>query len=228
VDLERLPRQGALDEAGDDHPVRAALARADGVEEADDHAVEPALLVVGEREELVHRLGVGVGPSGAPSWAPAARRRGPADAAGVLRERRLVPVVAVHLRGRGDEDALPEAVRVLQHHLRPAHVREQGAHGLLDDEADADRRGQVRDDVALVDQLTDDRGREDGVDDEVEVPALPQVGDVVQRAGRRSSRAYTSQPVARSASQRCEPMKPAPPVTRALGRVECGSTIRGC
>ena len=54
----------------------------DRVEEADDHAVEAALLVVGEREELVHRLRVGVGP------APCGRR--PVDAAGVLLERQLL------------------------------------------------------------------------------------------------------------------------------------------
>ena len=47
VHLERPP-QPPLDEAGDDHPVPAASARPDGVEEARDHTVEAALLVEAE------------------------------------------------------------------------------------------------------------------------------------------------------------------------------------
>jgi len=53
VHLERLTRERSLDEARDDHPVLAALTRADGIEEADDDTVQPLLLVVGERQELV-------------------------------------------------------------------------------------------------------------------------------------------------------------------------------
>jgi hypothetical protein len=75
-------------------------------------------------------------------------------------------------------------VDVLEDDLGAAHVRKQRLHGLLDDEADADGGGEVVDDVALVDELVDDGRREDGVDDEVEVPALAQVRDVVERAGR--------------------------------------------
>ena len=63
-------------------------------------------------------------------------------------------------------------------------------HRLLDDQADADGGGQVVDDVALVDELADDRRREHGLDDEVEVRrdrgrcatfASRPGGDVVQR-----------------------------------------------
>jgi hypothetical protein len=42
----------------------------------------------------------------------------------------------------------------------------------------------VIDDVALVDELVDDRAREDGVDHEVEVAAVHEVLDVPSRAGR--------------------------------------------
>ena len=56
-------------------------------------------------------------------------------------------------------------------------------HGLLDDQPDADGGRQVVDDVALVDELADDRRREDGVDDEVEVGSVAQVLDVAMRAG---------------------------------------------
>src|SRR5207302_9466764 len=67
VDLERTACERGLDESRDDHAVLAALTRTDRVEEPDDDAVEPTLLVICEREELVQRLRLGV--------RPAARRR---------------------------------------------------------------------------------------------------------------------------------------------------------
>ncbi len=95
---------------------------------------------------------------------------------------RLAPV-AVHLRRRRDEHALAEAVAVLEHVLRPLDVRDERVHRLLDDQADADRRGEVVDDVAAVDELVDDGRLENGVDDEVEVAAVAQMRDVALGAG---------------------------------------------
>ena len=160
VDLERLAGERAADEPRDDHAVLAALAGADRVEEPRDDDIEPGLLVMREREELVHGLRVGV--------RPAALRRRPVDAAVVLGERPLLAVVAVDLGGRGDEDALAEGVRVLEHDLGAAEVGDERPHGLLDDEPHADRGGEVVDDVAAVDELVHDRRREHRVDDEVE------------------------------------------------------------
>ena len=176
VDLDRLAGERALDERRDHHPVLAALARPDGVEQPHDDAVEIVLGVVREREELVHRLRVGV--------RPALLRRRPVDAPVGLLERPLLAVVAVHLRRRGDEDALAEAVAVLEHDLGAAQVRHERLHRLLDDEPHADRRCEVVDDVALVDELVDDRPVQDGVDDEVELVAVAEVLDVVERSGR--------------------------------------------
>ena len=177
VDLERTPGERGLHEARHDHPVLAALARPDGVEEPDDHAVEPALLVVGEREELVHRLRVRVGP--------APLRRRPVDAARVLHEGHVVARVAVDLRGRRDEHPLAEAVAELEHGLGALDVRDQRVDGLLDDQPHADRGREVVDDVALVDELVDDRRREHRVDDEVEVRPLAQRRHVRDRARRQ-------------------------------------------
>jgi len=56
VNFERVPRERAPDEAWDDHPVLPLLSRADGVEEAGNHAIEVALLMETQREELVHGL----------------------------------------------------------------------------------------------------------------------------------------------------------------------------
>ena len=187
VDLERLAGERALDEARDHHPVLAALPRADRVEEARDHAVEPALLVVAEREELVHRLRVGV--------QPALLGRRPVDAPVVLAQRLLGAVVAVDLRARRDQHALAEAAAAVEHGLRALHVRDHRVDGLLDDQAHADGGRQVVDDVALVDELVDDRRREHRVDDEVVVGPVAQVLDVLAASPvETSSSAYTSQP----------------------------------
>ena len=177
VDLERRAGQRVLHEARDDHPVLAALARADGVEQPHDHAVEPALLVVREREELVDRLRVRV--------PPALFGRRPVDAASVLLERLLLAMIAVDLRRRRDEHTPAEAVAVLEHGLGPLDVRDECAHGLLDDQPDAHRCREVEHDVAPVHELADDGLVQHRVDDEVIVAPIAKVGDVALRAGRQ-------------------------------------------
>ena len=79
---------------------------------------------------------------------------------------------------------MPEAVAVLEHGLGALDVRHERAHGLLDDQPDAHRGGQVVHDVALVHELADDRVVQDRVDDEVVVRSVAQVRDVALRAGR--------------------------------------------
>ena len=158
--LEGLVCECRRHEPRDDHPVLAALARADGVEQPDDDAVEVALPVVCECEMLVHRLRVGI--------EPATGRRRAVDPPVVLVERPLLTVIAVDLGARRDQDALAEAARVIEHGLGALDVRHHGPDRVLDDEPHADRRREVIDDVALVDQLVDDGGGEDRVDDEVE------------------------------------------------------------
>src|SRR5581483_8943691 len=176
VDLERAAGKRGCHEARDDHPVLAALPRADRVEEPHDDAVETALLVIREREELVHRLRLGV--------RPAARGRRPVHARAPFRERLRLAPVAVHLRGGGDEDALAEAVAVIEHVLGALDVRHERVHRLLDDEADADRSGEVVHDVAAVNELVHDGRLHDRFDHEVEAGALAQMGHVPLRAGR--------------------------------------------
>ena len=55
--------------------------------------------------------------------------------------------------------------------------------GSLDDELDADRGGQVHDDVALVHELVDDELVEHRAVDEAEVGVVAQVVEVAQAAG---------------------------------------------
>src|SRR5262249_24182995 len=109
----------------------------------------PALLVVGEREELVEGLRLRIRP-------PACRRR-PIETAALLVERLGLAAVAVDLRSRGDEHALPKAGAVLEHVLRPLDVRHERVHRLLDDQAYADCGREMEDDVATMHELVDDR-----------------------------------------------------------------------
>ncbi len=81
------------------------------------------------------------------------------------------------------------------------------------------------DDVALVHELVDDR--------RVRAPSRRRGGSrgrsrrcstFASDPVERSSSAQTSQPSSRSSSERCEPMKPAPPVTRAFAPLTRGRT----
>ena len=137
-------------------------------------AVEASLLVEAERQELVHRLRVGV--------QPAALGDGAVDTPVVLLQRPLLAVVSVDLRARRDQHALVELVAVLEHRRRALQVRDHRVHGLLDDQAHADGGRQVVDDVALVDELADDRRGEHRVDDEVKAGPVAQRLDVAMRA----------------------------------------------
>ena len=109
---------------------------------------------------------------------------GSVDAPVVLRQRAFLAVVAVDLGARRDEHALVELVAVLEHRLGSAHVRDHRVHRLLDDQPHADRGGEVVDDVALVDELADDRRRQHRVDDEVEARPVAQLLDVAMSSCR--------------------------------------------
>ena len=104
-----------------------------------------------ERQELVHRFRVRV--------EPAALGHRPVHAAILLRQGPLLAVVAVDLRAGRDQHALVELVAVLEDDLGPLNVRDQRVHRLLDDQPHADCRGEVVDDVALVDELAHDGRR---------------------------------------------------------------------
>ena len=65
-------------------------------------------------------------------------------------------------------DQLLLLVRVLQHHLGAVHVGLDRVHRLLDDQLDADGGGEMKDDVAAVDQLGQQRFVRHRVDDVLE------------------------------------------------------------
>src|SRR6266511_4791430 len=125
MDFERLPAECRADEARNHHSVVANLPRPDGVEEADDNGVEAAFEVVRERQMLVHRLRVRVQPAlfGCRTVDPAVP----------FRKRTLLAMIAVDLRARGDQDALAEATRVIEHVLGSLNVGDHRPNGLLDD-----------------------------------------------------------------------------------------------
>ena len=170
MDLQRLAGERPLHESRDDVPVPAVLPGPDRVEEARDHAVQSSLVAQRERQELVERLRVGVGP--------ALRGRRPIDPLRVLLEQDVRRMVAVHLGAGRDQHWFLEARAVLEHVLGALNVRQQRPAGLLDDQADADGRGQVVHDVAPVHELADDRLREHRVDHEVEAFPVAEPRDV--------------------------------------------------
>ena len=152
---DRLVGQRLAYERGQDHPVAAGLARPDRVEQAPHHDRQLALAVVGDRQELVERLGARIRPA-------AARGRTHHDVA-VLDEGKLRRL-AVDLAGRSDEHRLVLLVRLREHDLGAVNVGLERADGTVDDQLHADGGGEVEDVVGVVDKLSDDAVVVAGVD----------------------------------------------------------------
>ena len=74
---------------------------------------------------------------------------------------------------------------MLEHDFGAVHVGFDRVDRLLDDQLDADRRGEVKDDVAAIDELGEQRLVVDRVDEVLEPGASLQVRDVVDRSGRQ-------------------------------------------
>ena len=160
-------------------PYWPGLPRSDGVEEADDDDRQLALFPVRERQELVDRLAARVGP--------AMLRRRAHHEIGILAERHVL-ALAVHLGRRRDDDQLLLLVRVLQHDFGAVHVGLDRVDRLLDDQLHADRGGEMKDDVAAIDELGQQRLVVDRVDEVLEAGAPLEVRDVLHRARSRGCR----------------------------------------
>ena len=106
----------------------------------------------------------------------------PSTRLGAFAERH-VGALAVDLGRRRDEDQLLLLVRVLQHDLGAMHVGFDRVHRLLDDQLHADGRGQMKDDVAAVDHLGEQRFVGHRVDRVREARCLFEMADVVDGTG---------------------------------------------
>ena len=147
VDGEVLVGERLADEARHDHSVDARLPRADRVEEAGDDGVGVALTVVAEGDRLSESLRGRVGPAG---------DRGRAqDPVGVLGEA-IGVVLAVDLRGRGEEQPAIEPVGRLRDQLRCTDAAAQCFDRTFDDQLHADRGGEVKAGVGLLHALVDE------------------------------------------------------------------------
>ena len=134
------------------------------------------LVVVGERQPFVERLGTGVGPP---------RPGGGPEAEVVVLVEGKLRALAVDLGRRGDQHELPLAGRRIEHDLGRADVGLDGVDRLLHDQAHADRRRQMDRRVAAVDELDDQRLVERRTDAVGEPWRPDQVLDVRHAAGRQ-------------------------------------------
>ena len=195
-------------------PSSRAHARAVGVEDAHDADVEAVVAVVGHRHRLGEPLGLVVD----------AARTDRVDVAPVGLGLRVDLRVAVDLAGRGQEEAgvlgLGQAERVvraeaadlqrLDRHLEV--VLRRGRAG----EVQHARRPRPATQQVVADVVLDERE-----------PGCPKRCSMLSSEPvMRLSRQTTSSPRSSSASQRCEPRNPAPPVTtmRAISCARCPGT----
>ncbi|GAA4527150.1 hypothetical protein GCM10023096_61860 [Nonomuraea ferruginea] len=172
VDGDRLVRHRLADQPGHHHAVGRALPGAHGVEEAHDDRVQPALPVIGVDQALVHGLRQAVGPAG---------DLGPAQHVVRVLPQRHLPALAVDLARAGQQDLLAKGVGRLHDHLRAAHVGDQRTERPAHDQPDSDRRRQVHDHVAALDQLRHQPFVQHRALDEGEAPAGRVRGEVVAR-----------------------------------------------
>ena len=154
----------------------ARLARAHGVEQADDRHRHLPLVVVREGEELVERLGAGV--------APASLGRRAHDDVAVLAVGQ-VGAEPVHLGRRGEQHALPFLRGGREDHLGGLHVVLDRADRAVDHPAHPHLGREVVDHVHAVHQLGRHALVLHAVDRVVEVRVPLQVLDVVDAAGRQ-------------------------------------------
>ena len=157
-------------------PYRPLCRGPDGVEEPHDDDRQLALFPVRERQELVDAPCCTRTPSGASWWGPRTRSASSSNGTSLA--------LAVHLGRRSDDDQLLLLVGVLQHDLGAVHVGFDRVDRLLDDEPDADGGGEMKDDIAAVDELGQQRLVLDRVDEVLESRPALQVGDVADGARR--------------------------------------------
>ena len=106
------------------------------------------LAPVGQSQELVDRLRAGIAPAALAGW--------PQDKATVFTKRNIGGQTVDLGRG-GEEHFFLLLVGGGEHDLGAVHVRLDGPHRAFDNQSHANRRRQVKDDVALVHQLGDRR-----------------------------------------------------------------------
>src|SRR5581483_9184422 len=174
VDLYRFALECPLHKARQHHPVVSALARTDGVEQAEDDDGQISRFVIGQRQKFVQFLRGSIAP---------AALGGRAERAVIVFVKGDFFVLAVYLGGRGNQHLFAVAPRRSQHHLCAADIDLDGVNGRTDNRKDAHRRRQVVDHVTLADQSIHDRRVADVFDGEMETDALFKVRDVFKLPG---------------------------------------------
>jgi len=174
VNGDGFAAQGLAHKARHNHAIATGLAWSDGVEEAHDDHRQSELGVVGQAEEFVHGFGGGIGPAtvGGGAHQPVI----------VLAEGHFDPF-AVDFGGGGDQDFTAVAIGGGQHGFAAHDVGGNRANGVLDDQLDAYRGGQMDDGAGLAGKAVEHLVIGDGLTHELEVGQGTQVSDVLDAPG---------------------------------------------
>ena len=172
---DRFSPQRLSDEPRDYHSVTPGLTRSDRVEQPHDDRLEALFTPVGVRQDLVDRLGLGVGP-------PTLQRR-PENPIVIFRQT-VRGVLPVDLGRRGDQDPLAVLVGLLEDRLRPSDVGHEALERLLDNQVDTHRRSEMEDDIDPRDDMVDEIHVEHRAEHELTVGVTLEMGDVGESPGR--------------------------------------------
>ena len=199
VDRDVLAAQAWHDEIGHHAAVVGVHARAVGVEDAHHLDAQPVLAAIVEKQRFGAALALVV----------AGARPDRIDVAPVFFGLRMHGGIAIDLRGRGLQDLGPSALGEAEHVDR---ADDAGLGRLHRIELIMDRRGRAGEIVDLVD--LDIERKRDVVAQQLEMRIVEQIAMLCARPVKKLSTQRTSWPCLKSRRQRCEPRKPAPPVTR--------------
>jgi hypothetical protein len=175
VDLDGGMVESGLHEIREYHAVPAGLARTDGIKQTGHDHRKLFLLPVGEREKLIEGFRSGV--------APASLGSGAKDQIRVFVEGDI-GVLAVDLGGGSGENEFAFLAGGFQDHLCAVDVGLDGLDRAFDDELDANRGGEVHNDIGVVYELGEQLAIFDSVEVILEVIAGFQMTNIIDAAGR--------------------------------------------
>ena len=159
-----------------DHPVTARLPRSHGIEQPCDDDRQPLFLPVGEGQKFVQRLRRRI--------TPAAFGRRPEHQIGIFMERKI-GAFPVHFRSGCGKDQLALSAGGLEHQLRAVDVGLDGSHRAFDNQLDAHRGRQMKNDVGLVHQFRQQLAVFQRLKEIVHPVIFLKVPDVFHAAGRK-------------------------------------------
>ena len=175
VNEERIACEGRIQKPGNHHPVVPHLPGAHHVEKASNHDRQPELGVVGQGQELINRLAAAIRPTGV---------CGRAKLQVVVFVPAFLGILPVHLTGRCQKKPAISLGRQPQQQFCRVNVRLDGADGIVGDQADSHRGGEMINHLRLPHDFRQQGLIGDRTGDNLQPGVLAEMRQIVAPSGR--------------------------------------------